>query len=95
MILIELRTSNLKKIATKVNNNKEVDVNYRRLNRFFQFVRVSENLMAKLMSNFVKDDEKWTLTIDRTNWKFGKTHINLLVLAIAYRGMAIPILWTG
>jgi hypothetical protein len=50
--------------------------------------------MAKLMSNFVKENEKWTLTIDRTNWKLGKTHINFLVLAIAYKGMAIPILWT-
>jgi hypothetical protein len=32
--------------------------------------------------------------MDRTNWKFGKTHINFLVLGIVYRGMAVPILWT-
>jgi len=31
--------------------------------------------------------------MDRTNWKFGKTNINFLVLAIAYKGMAIPLFW--
>ncbi|EXW59539.1 hypothetical protein J878_4174 [Acinetobacter baumannii 44467_5] len=34
------------------------------------------------------------LTLDRTNWKWGKRNINILMLAIVYRGIAIPILWT-
>ena len=38
-------------------------------------------------------DEKLILILDRTNWKFGKTNINILMLAIAYKGMAIPIFW--
>ncbi len=33
------------------------------------------------------------MTFDRTNWKWGKRNINILMLAIVYRGM-IPILWT-
>ena len=31
--------------------------------------------------------------MDRTNWKLGKNNINLLVLGVAYKGMAIPLLW--
>ncbi len=31
--------------------------------------------------------------MDRTNWKFGKVHINILMLSVAYRGMAIPVVW--
>ena len=34
------------------------------------------------------------LTLDRTNWKWGKRDINILMLAIVYRGIAIPIVWT-
>jgi hypothetical protein len=30
--------------------------------------------------------------LDRTNWKWGKSNINILFLCIAYRGAAIP--WT-
>jgi len=37
--------------------------------------------------------EKWILTMDRTNWKFGKANINFLVLGVAYKGMAIPLFW--
>ena len=32
------------------------------------------------------------LTLDRTNWKFGQTHINILCLAIVQQGVAIPVL---
>lgn len=32
--------------------------------------------------------------MDRTNWKFGKLHINILVLSINYKGIGIPILWS-
>jgi hypothetical protein len=33
------------------------------------------------------------LALDRTNWKFGITYFNVLVLAIVYQGIAIPILY--
>jgi hypothetical protein len=34
------------------------------------------------------------LAIDRTNWDFGKTTINILMIALAWNGMGIPLLWT-
>lgn len=36
---------------------------------------------------------KWYLTLDRTNWQWGKSDINILTLAIAFKGIAIPIYW--
>ena len=48
--------------------------------------------MAKLLSSFLPK-EKWVLSMDRTNWKFGKVHINILMLSVAYKGMAVPIVW--
>jgi hypothetical protein len=37
---------------------------------------------------------KWTLAIDRTEWKRGKTTVNLLVLAVVVHNCAVPLLWT-
>ncbi len=33
------------------------------------------------------------LTFDRTNWQWGKTDINILMLAVVYKGIAIPVYW--
>lgn len=32
--------------------------------------------------------------MDRTNWKFGKIDINILMVGVAYKGMAVPLLWS-
>jgi hypothetical protein len=32
--------------------------------------------------------------MDRTNWKFGQTNINILVLGVIFLGVSIPLLWT-
>ena len=35
----------------------------------------------------------YSLSMDRTNWKFGSKYINILVLAVTYKGVAFPILF--
>ncbi|MDM8561469.1 IS4 family transposase [Thiotrichales bacterium HSG14] len=39
-------------------------------------------------------EEGLVLAIDRTNWQFFKTNINFLTLALVYKGVAIPLMWT-
>ena len=34
-----------------------------------------------------------TLSIDRTNWKWGKKDIEILMLSAVYRGTALPLFW--
>ena len=36
---------------------------------------------------------KFYLVLDRTTWKWGKVTLNILTLAVAYEGVAIPIYW--
>lgn len=36
---------------------------------------------------------KVTLTIDRTNWKWGKSNLNIFMLGVVYKGIAIPLYW--
>ncbi len=33
------------------------------------------------------------LSMDRTNWKFGRSYINILTIGISWRGTAIPLVW--
>ena len=42
---------------------------------------------------FEFDKRKFFLTMDRTNWKWGKSNTNILFLGIAYKGISIPICW--
>lgn len=35
---------------------------------------------------------KWSLVIDRTNWKYGQKHNNLLVLGVIYKKSFVPLL---
>jgi hypothetical protein len=38
-------------------------------------------------------DTDYYLTFDRTNWQWGKKDINILMLAVVYKGIAIPVYW--
>ena len=35
----------------------------------------------------------WVLAMDRTNWKFGKFDINILVVTVILNGVGLPIVW--
>ena len=66
---------------------------YRRLQRFIKEILFEHRHLAKLLVKImgIEKEEKWTVIFDRTNWKFGLIHINLLFLCIAYKNMAIPL----
>ncbi|WIH78820.1 IS4-like element ISAba1 family transposase [Acinetobacter baumannii] len=66
---------------------------YRRMQRFFAGQYFDYRQISQLIFNMFSFDQV-QLTLDRTNWKWGKRNINILMLAIVYRGIAIPILWT-
>lgn len=90
--IIKIGRVNLKKLAPLINPKRSKETNYRRLNKFFQYFQFDKKVIAKLMASFLPKD-KWILTMDRTNWKFGEKDINILMLAVAYKGIAIPLLW--
>lgn len=91
--IIKLGRVNLKKIAPLINPKRSDRTNYRRLNKFFEKFSFDKKVRARLLGSFLPKNEKWILTMDRTNWKFGKANINFLVLGVAYQGMAIPLFW--
>ncbi|MCB0263179.1 MAG: IS4 family transposase [Calditrichaeota bacterium] len=91
--LIKVKTVNLTQVALALNPKVHSDSNYRRLQRFFADFSFDFDTLSRFMISLLPI-QKFILTLDRTNWKLGKTNINLLVLAISYKGIAFPVMWT-
>jgi Transposase DDE domain len=92
--LIKVRSINLTKIANAYPSQAEPDSRYRRMQRFIHDYPVNFDTVAWFMMklfNFL--NERFYLTLDRTNWQWGEMNINILVLALVYKGAAIPIYW--
>lgn len=92
--LVSARTVNLSHLAGAFHGPAKLASNYRRLQRFFQYVRLDEDWLAKALVVMLRLTSPFRLCLDRTNWKLGKTPINLLVLCIVTQRVRIPILWS-
>jgi hypothetical protein len=94
LALIVTRTVNLNKMACAISSDAEQASRYRRLQRFFAEFTIDFDMIAGFIFQlFFLPGGKWYLTVDRTNWRWGKSDINILTLAIAFKGIAIPIYW--
>lgn len=95
LALLAVRTVNLREVAVAFSGDALIDSRYRRLKRFFAEFCFDKAQVAHWVFQlfFNLNAEKLMLTIDRTNWFWGKSKINVLVLAIKYEGVAIPIVW--
>ncbi len=92
--LMAVSTVNLAQLAVFFPRRAKISSRYRRMQRFFSDHWLDYNEVAHfIMKLFGFTDQDYYLTLDRTNWKWGKTNINLLVLAVVYRGAAIPVYW--
>lgn len=94
LALVSVRTVNLREIAVAFASDALLDSRYKRLKRFFTFFKLDYTAIAQwIFSLYFSSSEKIYLTIDRTNWYWGKSKINVLTLGATYEGMAIPLLW--
>ncbi len=83
------------RLAAHVATKAQTDSVRRRFYRFFQHVRLDGTVAARLVVDLLGLAGKpWTLAIDRTNWDFGKTPINILMVSVIWNGMGIPLVWT-
>lgn len=92
--LLRLKQVNLTQLALGFAGDAGVKSRYRRLQRFFAGVYFDYDAIARLqMQLFDFPRQKYYLTLDRTNWQWGKTDINILTLGVVYKGSAIPVYW--
>jgi hypothetical protein len=94
LALFAVRTVNLSEIAVAFTSKAEVSSRYKRIQRFFGKFKIDYSVIARwIFKLFFSNDKSLYLLIDRTNWFWGKSKINVFTLAIAYEGLAIPIFW--
>jgi len=92
--LAQSRTVNLSHLAIHLPGRALHASNYRRLQRFFQFVRLDSDRLAVVVVQMLNLQRPKCLALDRTNWKIGSTDVNILMLAIVTRRFRVPLLWT-
>ncbi len=92
--MISARTVNLSHLACERPSTALVASTYRRLQRFFQHVRLGADWSAPLVVGLLGLDGPWRLALDRTQWKLGTRDVNILMLAVVTRRARVPLIWS-
>jgi hypothetical protein len=90
--MISARTVNLTHIAAERPSRAKVASTYRRLQRFFQQVILPEDWSVGIVMALIGNPDRWHLCLDRTNWKIGKSDVNVLVLAVVTERYRVPLM---
>jgi hypothetical protein len=82
--LCKVQTVGFEKLASAFDSNADTCSCLQRIQRFTATYRLDTDLIAKLI---------FRLVIARTIWRFGQQNINVLVVAVVYRGVYFPLLF--
>lgn len=93
LLMANLRTVNLAMICQGMFSKAKPSSSYKRLIRFLNCELLLQKPLAKLIVAIkgLDEVEKWKLSMDRTNWRFGRKDINILYLSVCYKNVAIPL----
>lgn len=92
--ICKLQTVNFQRLAQGFGGDASSDSSLRRIQRFFSGFQLDGDLTARIIFSLLPAKPPYRLSLDRTNWKFGRTDINILTICACYQGVAIPLLWT-
>jgi len=94
LLVMQHGTICLWRLAAYVTTTATTDSVRRRFYRFFQHVKLDGTVAARIVADLLGMTGKpWVLAIDRTNWDFGKTTINILMISVMWNGMGVPLIW--
>jgi len=91
--VISVGTVSLSRIASVFPTAAKAESSYKRIQRFLKDFDLDCAALARLVVTIVGAPGPWVLSLDRTNWKLGRTNINLLVLGLVHGGVAFPLFW--
>lgn len=93
-VLLKLTTTNLWRIALALKAGIQVKSNHRRIQRFLAGYDVDFAMLGRLLLHLLPEQPPYVAVIDRTEWHFGQTPVNILTVGIAHKGICFPISWT-
>lgn len=92
--LCKVQTVSFEKLANAFDTKSDSSSSLRRIQRFIADYSLDSDLIARLVFSLLPNDGKLILCLDRTNWKFGQTDINIFMLGIVYKGVAFPLMFS-
>lgn len=94
LALCKVQTVTFEKLANAFDSSSKAESSLRRIQRFISSYDLNLDLIAILIFKLIPNNEKVSLTIDRTNWKFGSLNINIFMLGIVNDGVAFPLMFS-
>ena len=88
--IIKSRSVIFSEIADKIESSSKVESIERRIQSFFKDVSIDNGQLILFFLSFVHHEDL-TLSIDRTEWDFGKTQINVLCVVVSIGKMGVPL----
>jgi len=92
--LCRVQTVCFEKLAASFDADVRIDSSLTQNTALYVRLSAGYNLIARFVFALLPHKPPYRLALDRTNWKFGTTNINVLVHAIVYQGVAFPVLFT-
>ena len=91
--LCKMQTVCFERLAEGMDSDAQISSCLRRIQRFFAEFAIDQDKVASVLFSLLPCKTNLVISIDRTNWQFGKTDINIFMLSVCYDGIAFPILW--
>jgi len=82
------------KLAAAFDSEALAASSLRRIQRLIAECVIDTDLIAKLILKLIPVKGRYNLSMDRTNWKYSDTNINILNLGVIHDGMAFPVVYT-
>ncbi len=94
LAVIAERTVSLVWLSKHPDTDADTSSVYRRFQRFFARCALRPEAVGRLVLAMIPKCPKGrVLAMNRTNWQFGRTHINILVVSVIVGKVGLPLAW--
>ena len=93
--MLMAQSINTARLAARMGGKVQFESHLQRMRRFLAEQTFDWIVIGRLMLKIagVAGQKKYTVAVDRTNWDFGGTAINFLVISVVVSGIGVPIAW--
>jgi Transposase DDE domain len=91
--LLQVKTVNLAEVAAAFAGRARPESSYKRIQRFLRCFELPYGAVAAALLRHAGVAAPFVLTVDRTEWQLGSVWLNVMVVGVAYQGVALPVLW--
>jgi len=93
--ILTSQSINTARLAARMGDRVQFESHAQRIRRLLAEQIFDWIVIGRLMLRIagVAGQKKFVVAVDRTNWDFGKTAINFLVISVVVCGLGVPVVW--